>query len=99
MLEKRKVSELLRQRSRVTNLALVLILGLLGVSLVANFRGWVDAKHGGQHISWGREMDGEETTGGGASSIGDLLPPKVIADTVDISEEMKTLSHLIVVAG
>ncbi|KAL7415483.1 hypothetical protein BDY24DRAFT_431908 [Mrakia frigida] len=84
LLEKRKVSELLRQRSRVTNLALVLILGLLGVSLVANFRGW---------------MDGEETTGGGASSIGDLLPPKVIADTVDISEEMKTLSHLIVVAG
>lgn len=98
------MGELLRQRSRVTNLALVLILSLLGLSLVANFRGWVDAQHGGQHISWGREMEGDDQDGGGTGRAGtvgggELLPPKVISDTVDIAEEMRQLSHLVVVAG
>jgi len=99
------VSELLRQRSRVTNLALLLILSLLGLSLVGNFRGFVDAQHGGQHISWGRELEGEEEgTGRRAGTVGGrerllLLPPKVISDTVNIAEDMSRLSHLVVVAG
>lgn len=95
-----KVGELLRQRSRVTNLALLLLLSILGVSLWSNLRAWSRRSQGEEgSVSWGRESEGELAFGGHpvGSPAGSL--PKSIADTIDITQEMSALDHLIVVAG
>lgn len=99
-----KVRELLRQRSRVTNLALLLLISILAISLVANFRSWAEGGPDGQGaVSWGRERDGELSASGQTTARPHPFelapPPKSIADTIEISDEMRALSHLVVVAG
>lgn len=87
-----KLSNLLRSRTRVTNLAMLLLLSILSFSLLTNLQHWL---HSVDSPIWQKESDGL------ASRLGTGLRTfKSIEDTIPkMDDELSELDHLIVVAG
>ncbi|CDZ98230.1 Uncharacterized conserved protein [Phaffia rhodozyma] len=94
-----RLSNILRSRTRVTNLAMVILLSVLGLSLFGNMRTWA-GKVEGDGVVWEKDSDGTigRSTGGKGKGLR-IGSVKSIEDTMSKSDGFGGLDHLIVVAG
>ena len=86
------VFERLRTRARLTNLAVGLILSALGFSVILNLRHWSEAS-GRLGLSTSLDPNGRFSSSRNPTSIGS------IENTIERTEEMAGLTHLVMVAG
>lgn len=94
---------LLFARSRVTNLAVLLLTASLIFSLFTNFRYWTESGSYSQRWdpSFAPHEDGTCSTGGHGSSSECAGPGRIhsIEDTITRTKELQALQHLIIVPG
>lgn len=93
-----RLSTQLRSRSRITNLALYILLAWLAISTLINVRSWAEDKG----VRWEKEGEGS-SMGGGERTAGDAslegLPRSITETLAPLTPELEEVDHLIVVAG
>jgi len=94
------LSQVLRARSRITNLGVYILLGLLAFSVLANVRVWLEG--GGVHWASDRYSGhGQPLPGSPSKHLPEShrLPQSVVNTLAPLSPELAEVDHLIVVAG
>lgn len=93
------LGQVLRARSRITNLGVYLILGVLAFSVLANIRSWLE----GSGVHWASDRDGVwhplSNPPGKHIPMPSHLPRSALDTLAPLSPELENVSHLIVVAG
>lgn len=96
------LNQVLRARSRITNLGVYILLGLLALSSLVHVRGWLE--DGG--VRWAKDGSPLDPAGSPAGARpGELpagrgsLPQSVVNTLGPLAPELADVDHLIVVAG